>query len=187
MNTKDLTLQSYNIINDTANSNVVIQGLSGVIGFPATIIADGATIFTHYAPMINKIRVLYNKEPLTKEIVSPLLKNILSEILFDVVFDKVAGQIPFVGIYFNAICAKALTWRLGILLSICSSLEKDITDGEMLKKTVILIRNMFPQKDIFKFSKPNYNTYKKIMTSIGNNDEEIFTDKVNVALKAFEI
>lgn len=184
---KDMVLQSYNIINTTANSNVALQGFSGIFGFPATIIADGMTIFTHYAPMIDRIRALYGKEPLTKEVYAPILKNITSEILFDIVFDKVAGQIPVVGIYFNAICAKALTWRLGILFAVSSNLEWDITDAEMLNKVTMLIRNVFPQKDVFKFTKPDYNTYKKIMLSIQNNDEEVFADKINEALKAFEI
>ena len=116
-NTKDLTLQSYNIINSTANSNIVLQGLSGCFGFPVTIIVDGATIFTHYAPMLDKIRLLYDREPLSKEVLVPMLKKITSELIFDLVFDKAAGQIPIAGIYFNAICAKALTWRLGILFS----------------------------------------------------------------------
>lgn len=185
--TKDLTLQSYNIINSTANSNVVLQGLSGLFGFPTTIIVDGVTIFTHYAPMLDKIRLLYHKEPLTKEVLAPLLKNITNELLFDLVFDKGAGQLPIAGIYFNAICAKALTWRLGILFAICSSLENDITDTETLSKTIALIRNVFPQKDIFKFTKPDFNAYKKIMSSIANDTEEAFTDKINEALKAFEI
>lgn len=186
-NTKDLALQSYNIINTTANSNVALQGFSGVFGFPATILVDGMTIFTHYAPMIDRIRALYGKEPLTKEVYAPILKNITSEILFDIVFDKVAGQIPIIGIYFNAICAKALTWRLGILFAICSSLEKDITNAETLSKIIVLIRNLFPQKDSFKFTKPDFNTYKKVMSSITNNTEEAFTNKISEALKAFEI
>ena len=186
-NTKDLTLQSYNIINSTANSNVVLQGLSGFFGFPTTIIADGVTIFTHYAPMLDKIRILYGREPLSKEVLVPMLKKITSELIFDLVFDKAAGQIPIAGIYFNAICAKALTWRLGILFTICSSLENDITNTETLSKTIALIRNVFPQKDIFKFTKPDYNTYKKIMSSIANDKQEAFTDKLNEALKAIEV
>lgn len=184
---KNHVLESYNIINNTANSNSVIQGLSGLVGFPATIIADGAIIFTHYAPMLNNIRMLYNREPLSAEALSPVLKNITSEILFDVVVDKIAGHIPIIGIYFNAICAKALTWRLGILFSILSCLGEDVTDMEMLKNIIELIRNVFPQKDIFKFVRPEYGIYKKIMYSIDDNDPELFMDRVKEALKAFDI
>lgn len=187
LSNKDLALQSYNIINSTANSNVAVQGLSGIFGFPTTIIVDGVTVFTHYAPMLDNIRMVYNKEPLTKEVVVPVLKNISSEILFDMLFDKLAGQIPVAGIYFNAICAKAFVWRLGMLIAICSSLEKDITDAEALKKIIAFIRNVFPQKEIFKFTKPDFNTYAKIMDSIQNNSESVFMDKINEALKAFEI
>ena len=58
---------------------------------------------------------------------------------------------------------------------------------EVLSNGEKCIKNVFPQKDIFKFTKPDYNTYKKIMSSIANDTQEAFTDKINEALKAFEI
>lgn len=182
-----LVLESYNLINDTANSNVALQGLSGLIGFPATILVDGAAVFTHYSPMINKIRLMYCKEPLTKEQLTTIVKSISNEIIFDIVVDKIAGQIPIAGIYFNAICAKAFTWRLGILFSMISSLDGDINDIEALQDVMILIRNMFPQKDIFKFTRPDYKVYKKIMDSAYEGVPEEFINRVDEALKAFEI
>ena len=51
-----LARRSYEIINEKASSNIVIQGLSGVLGFPFTLLADGAVIFTHYGTMLNEIR-----------------------------------------------------------------------------------------------------------------------------------
>lgn len=52
---RELAKKSYEIINDKAGSNIVIQGLSGVLGFPFTLLADGAVIFTHYGTMLNEI------------------------------------------------------------------------------------------------------------------------------------
>ncbi len=48
---------------------------------------------THYAPMLDKIRLLYDREPLSKEVLAPMLKKITSELIFDLVFDKAAGII----------------------------------------------------------------------------------------------
>ena len=49
MNTSPaLAQKSYEIINSKASSNIAIQGLSGILGFPFTLLADGAVIFTHY-------------------------------------------------------------------------------------------------------------------------------------------
>lgn len=178
-------LDSYNAINDYANSNIGLQGLSGLIGFPATIAIDGAIIFTHYAPMVNKIRQVYGLEPFSREDIISVIKSISADILMDLMLDKAVGQIPIVGVYFNAICAKAFTWRLGILFSILSCTnEKDET---YIKKYSEFIRSVFPQKDIFKFKKPSYETFKKIISSTSNGDLDVFRDRVNEAMKAFEI
>lgn len=181
---EDRILKAYDLINDYANSNVGLQGISGLVGFPLTIAVDGAVIFTHYAPMINKIRQLYELEPFSKEYLTDILKNISKDIVFDLLVDKVVGQVPIIGVYFNAISAKSFTWRLGILFSILSSsAEKDM---EYIKKTVELIRNIFPQKDVFKFTKPDYQSFKKIMMSI-DNDDVLFRDRIDEALKAFTV
>lgn len=181
---KDNILDTYYIINDCANSNIGIQALSGLIGFPVALAIDATIIFTHYAPMINNIRRLYCLEPFSKDYLVGVIKNISSEILFDFMFDKLAGQIPVVGIYFNAICAKAFTWRLGILFAILSRTNESSEDD--IKNIARLIRNMFPQKDIFKFTKPDYQIFKKILLS-AEDTEFLFKDRVADALKAFEI
>ncbi len=181
---EDRILKAYDLINDYANSNVGLQGISGLVGFPLTVAVDGAVIFTHYAPMINKIRQLYGLEPFSKEYLKDVLKSISQDIIIDLMIDKVVGQVPIVGVYFNAISAKSFTWRLGILFSILSSSgEKDM---EYIKKTVDLVRNIFPQKDVFKFTKPNYQAFKKIMLSI-DSDDKIFRDRIDEALKVFTI
>lgn len=185
-NVSKITAKSYRLINDYANSNIVLQGLSGVFGFPTTLLADGAVVFTHYAPMLDKIRELYGRKPIEKDALMPIVKNISNEILFDIMVDKVLGQIPLAGIYFNVICAKAMTWRLGMLFAILASRGESINTDEV-KNIMILIRYLSPQKDIFQFTKPGYAAYEKIMNSVYENSEELFKDKIQEALKAFEI
>lgn len=185
--TPDEILRTYQIIEETANSDAVIEAISGFLGFPFTLIADGTTVLTNYVPMLNKIRALYDKEPWTLSSFGPVFKALSNELLFDVLFDKVLGNVPLVGIYFNYICAKSLTWRLGMLCAMCSCLDADINDIEILKKTVILIREVFPQKSVFSFSAPDYGTFKKLMTSLVNNSEDVFRNKIAQALTAFEL
>ena len=94
---QDLAKKAYMIINDTANSNAVIQGLSGMVGFPFTLIADAATVFTHYGEMLNKIRSLYNRTPVSEQIVGPILNGMTSEVLFDTespLADNIVKTIP---------------------------------------------------------------------------------------------
>lgn len=62
-----LARKAYEIINAKAASNITIQGLSGVLGFPFTVIADGAVIFTHYGTMLNEIRVCMEEPLLVKQ------------------------------------------------------------------------------------------------------------------------
>lgn len=184
--TSDVILHSYNVIDETAKSDAMVEAISGLAGFPFTIAADGLTIVTHYLPMLNKIRSMFGKTPWTKETFGPVLKGTYNDLLFDILFDKVLGQIPLLGIYFNYICAKSLMWRMGILCAMCSCLENDIKDVESIKKAVVLIREIFPQRDTFKFAQPDYNTYKKLITSLMGNPQNIFENKINKALEAFE-
>ncbi len=181
---KDINHKVYQSINEKANSNVLIQGLSGVLGFPFTLIVDGAVIFTHYSPMLNSIRRFYGRMPMSDGAIVTLIKNIMSEIIFDIVNDKILGNIPIIGIYFNVICAKTLTWRLGILFAMLSSRGEDV-DESIVKKSIIVIRSMFPQESTFKFKEPNYATFTKMVASVHNNTQEEYKDKINKAMSAF--
>lgn len=180
------TAKSYRIISSYANSNIALQGLSGVFGFPVTILADGAVIFTHYTPMIDELRELYGRRPVERDAMTAIVRQISNEILFDLVVDKVMGQVPLAGIYFNVICAKAMTWRLGMLFAILSSRGEEI-NIEHVKEVMELIRWLSPQTDVFRFRKPEYKVYEKVLDSVYNNPEELFRDKVHEALRAFEI
>lgn len=178
---KKLVKEIYDLINDKACSNVLIQGVSGILGFPFTLIADGAIIFTHYGTMLNEIRKLYGRKPITEDVVVSIVKGISNEILFDLIADKALGQIPVIGIYFNAITAKTMTWRLGILFAVLSARGEEINDKNV-EATVKMIRLMFPQQDIFSFKQPYYDAFEKMVLSVTESTMEDFDDKVNRAL-----
>ena len=182
---EDLAKRAYMIINDTANSNSVVQGLSGMVGFPFTLIADGVTIFTHYGEMLNKIRSLYNRTPVSEQIVGPILTGMSSEVLFDVVADKVLGNVPLLGIYFNAICAKTMTWRIGIVFTMLAA-RGDSVSSANINDVTKLVRQMFPQNDTFKFKQPTYATFEKMVVSVSGNSEAEFNKKISTALNAFD-
>jgi len=181
-----LIVSSYNIINDTANNNIVLQSISGMLGFPFTIIADGAVIFTHYAPMISRIQTVFNREPLTQDMLMPIFKSISSDLILDIAVDKFAGQLPVLGIYFNAICAKALTWRIGILFAILACID-EIPETEKISRIASFIRLIFPQSEIFKFVKPDFQKYKRIMGNVLHDSDTGFFDKVQEAINIFDL
>lgn len=183
----DVILRAYDIIDKTAGNNAVIEAVGGgLLGPLGNLVVDVATIGTHYFPMINKIRALFNKKPWELETYGPVIKSLFNDLMFDIIFDKVLGSVPVVGIYFNYICAKSMIFRVGMLCAMTSCLEDDITDIDTFRKTSILIKDVFPQKSVFKFAKPDYNTFKKLMSSVINNDIDTFENKVNRALDAFD-
>ncbi len=187
MSREDMVLakESYEIINSKASSNIAIQGLSGVLGFPFTLLADGAVIFTHYGTMLNEIRSLYGRTPVSETVVGNIVKGISNELIFDIIADKFLGNVPLVGIYFNAICAKTMTWRLGILFTMLSARGEAI-DDYTVQETTKLIRMVFPQTDAFKFQQPTYPTFAKLVTSVAGNSMEQFNEKVTKALEVFD-
>lgn len=187
MNKADTVLakKSYELINAKASSNIAIQGLSGILGFPFTLLADGAVIFTHYGAMLNEIRSLYERTPVSETVVTSIVKGISSELIFDIVADKFLGNVPLVGVYFNAICAKTMTWRLGILFTMLSARGEAI-DDYAVQDTTKLIRMVFPQADAFKFQQPTYPTFEKLVTSVSGNSMEQFNQKIIKALNVFD-
>ncbi len=153
----------YKLIEEKANSNTLIQGLTGLVGFPFTLIADGATVFTHYGAMLNEIRALKGYGPVTTDVIKPILTSISSEILFDLVADKVLGQIPLIGIYFNVICAKTMTWRLGILFAMLAKRGEGF-DGDDMSVLARKIRTRFPQSDAITFKQPDYDVFSMLLS-----------------------
>ncbi len=182
---RDLIKSAYNTIDMKANSNSFVQGISGLFGFPFTLIADGATIFTHYGDMLNKIRDLYNRSQVDERLVSGIVTGMSSELLFDVVADKVLGNVPIIGVYFNAICAKTMTWRLGILFTMLSARGESVNPASV-KQAMKLIRNVFPQNDAFSFKQPSYETFEKMILSVEGDTQDQFDNKITKALEAFD-
>lgn len=176
---------AYNYIRSKANSNAFIQGVSGFAGFPWNILADGATLFSHYKPLMRDLRKIYGRGELEKSLIMPMLKGLVTEFLFDVANDKIMGSIPIVGIYFNAICAKTLTWRIGILIAMLSANGEPFT-GDTVKNAAKLIRQVFPQTDTYKFITPEYGTFEKLIGGVVGKTQEELDNKIASALKAFE-
>ena len=176
---------TYKLIKSKANSNAFIQGVTGIIGFPSTLVVDGIAIFTHYEPLINDIRKLYGRGEFSAKDLSPLIGSLVKELLFDVVADKILGNVPIAGAYFNAVSAKALTWRLGMLVTIITS-RGETFNKETISSVIKLIRYITPLNELLKFKKPDRDVFKRIVTSVSGNEMSEFDNKVLTALKAFE-
>lgn len=147
--------EAYRIIEQEAGSNASMQGLSGLLGFPFTALADIGAVFTYYEPMWKQIRHIYGRSETGTAAVLPIIKGCLSEIFSDLVLDKLIGQIPLVGIGTNILCAKAMTWRLGLLFTMLSA-RGDAIDEADAKACAGLIRRCFPQTDSLRFKAPPF-------------------------------
>jgi hypothetical protein len=175
----------YGIIDGKASSNQWIQGISGVFGFPFTLAADVGVVPGIYAPLWSEIRAVYGQLPVVVDAAGPVITNIIPEVLSDILLDKALGQIPLIGIYFNAICAKHMTWRLGTLFSMLSARGEDVISGN-IADCMKLIRILFPQERQFTFTTPDKNTFIKLVTSVSGASEEDYQTKITNALKAME-
>lgn len=163
--------KAYEIIEHKAGSNLAVQGLSGLIGFPFTTIIDVSAIFTHYVPMINDIREIYGLSKINAKALCPILEGCSEEILSDILFDKIGGQIPILGIPFNMMCAKTMTWRLGTLFTMLSARGLEV-NRENIGKATVLIRKLFPQTKMFTFSKPSIVLFEKLVIAMENETIE---------------
>ena len=175
--------QVYDLIQNKASSNEFMQGLSGLLGFPFTLIADAGVIFTHYGPMLNSIRSIYGRSPVSAEVVKPILDGCKSEILADILVDKIIGQIPVIGIAANVMCAKTMTWRLGILFGMLAARGEEIS-SESARNATKAIRGLFPQKSMITFSTPSIAMVEKLLTKVENCSTEAFDEKVDRILDA---
>ncbi len=175
----------YSMIDNKANTNAMIQGGSGIFGILTTAIADVATIPLIYVAMWNDIREVYGQSAIAEDDALNVLKNILPEVLSDILLDKVLGNVPLVGIYFNAICAKQMTWRLGTLFTVLAS-RGDAISNVKCKETMIMIRHMFPQKDMFKFITPDHAKFMQLVNGIEGASVDDYNKKIDSALAIFE-
>lgn len=176
------TAKVYDIIDSKAGSNVAMQGLSGLMGFPFTAIMDITVFFTHYGPMLNDIRAGYNRTPVGKEELRHILNGCRQDLLADMILDKLIGNIPILGLPANMICARAMTWRLGLLFGMLSARGDEI-DSEQVLLSVRLIQSLFPQTDSLLFKKPTALTVEKLLSGVEDVDAETFVVKVSRALE----
>lgn len=180
-----MTIQAaevYDIIDSKAGSNAAIQGLSGLMGFPFTAIMDITVFFTHYGPMLNDIRAIYNRAPVGKEELRYIIKGCRQDLLADMVLDKLIGNIPVLGLPANMICARAMTWRLGLLFGMLSARGDEINSEHVLL-SVRLIQSLFPQTDSLLFKKPTVLTVEKLLSGVEDVDAETFSMKIHQALE----
>lgn len=175
----------YNLINEKSTSNIAIQGASGLLGWPWTTAADVGVVFTHYGPMLNEIRILYGRNPVSIDVVAPIIQGCMSELLTDLILDKVVGQIPIIGFGANIICAKAMTWRLGILFAMLSSRGESI-DINNVKNATKFIREVFPQKSSLRFEKPSRNDVHVLLRKIANESVVSFNEIIENMRKQIE-
>lgn len=173
----------YDLIEKKAGSNIAMQALSGMVGFPFTAMADVAVFFTHYGPMLNEIRSVYGRTPVSIGSVADILKGCKTELLTDLVFDKVVGNIPLIGMPANMICAKAMTWRLGILFGMLAARGEEINRNNVAS-AIRMIRELFPQKKSFMFQKPSVIITERLLTAVEGDSFEDFNEKMCRILEA---
>lgn len=158
--------------------------MSGFFGFIATTAVDVGAIPLIYATLWNEIRAVYGQPEIQTDDALKVIANILPEVLSYAIFDKVLGNVPIIGVYFNAICAKQMTWRLGTLFTLLASRGDDISSVKC-KEAMMLIRHMFPQKDMFSFTTPDHDKFIQVVESVKDTSADRFNDKVDSALAIF--
>ena len=181
MSSKEIRV--YDIIEKKVGSNVAMQGLSGLLGFPFTAIADVTVFFPHYGPMLNEVRAVYGRAPIGIEAFWTVIKLCKQELLADMVLDKLVGNLPLIGLPANMICAKAMTWRLGILFGMLAARGEEINQ-QNVANAVHLIRELFPQKNSLMFQKPSAMIVEKLLKAVDGDSMERFDQKITSILDA---
>ncbi len=175
----------YELIEKRAHLNAGAQALSGFFGIMAALAVDAAVIPTIYIPMWNDIRALYHQPPIHQDEATQILLSLVPELLSDLVFDKILGNVPVIGSYFNAVCAKQMTWRLGMLFALLAA-RGDAVQHVECSRAMALIRQLFPQKDMFTFSNPDFDRFKTLMNAVDSCTPEQFNQKIDKAMAAFQ-
>ena len=174
--------QAYQMIRSKSEDNTTAQALSGIFGWPITIAADIAVIPLIYVPMWDRIRDIYGRRNINQDVATKIIGGIVSEIFVDIAFDKFMGNIPLLGIYFNAICAKTMTWRLGTLFAMLSARGEEV-ESLRIKESMALIRKVFPQGDMFKFKTPDKDAFYKLVSGMSDIPAEDYNRKVVALLE----
>lgn len=72
-------------------------------------------------------------------------------------------------------CAKALTWRLGILLAMLASKDREITEAAVIA-AARRIRKKIPQRCMFRFQTPTLTLFGQLVNGISDYVEPFDTD-----------
>lgn len=160
----------YQYIDNTASSNSLIQSISGIAGYPWNLVADAGTIFTHYVPMINRMRDFFGYRRFESNVIEQLVKSIITELMSDVIGDKVFGSIPIIGAFFNYRCAKLMTWRIGILFTIVNS-QGEKYNQDILNEAANLTRKAFPNEMLTSDSREKKELFIQLGLSIFMADD----------------
>jgi hypothetical protein len=162
----------YNITQKLSNPNALAQAGSGIIGMGLNVLVD-LFVLPLYAKMWDDIREVYGHGVITKKAAIAYLKPNINYIAHDLLFDKICGTVPLVGISFNYIYAKALTWRLGAWFGLLSALAKangtdNIPDELLTKCSFDLVRKFFPRENIefFEFKEPDKDEFIEFIANL---------------------
>lgn len=166
---------AYDLVNSKASNNSLIQGVSGAFGLLATLPVDALSLPMIYGAMWNDIRQLYGHPVADWAETGTVLKSVIPEIVADVVLDKVMGNVPVVGIYFNAICAKMMTWRLGTLFAVLAARGPELLSADV-RGAIALVRESLPKSGVFTFNTPDRALFVRLVVPEKPADAESLED-----------
>ncbi|MDR1638925.1 MAG: hypothetical protein LBT59_04445 [Clostridiales bacterium] len=176
---------AYEEIDKQETLNTAGQGVSGFFGFPWNLLVDAASVPAIYMPMFMNIRNIFGRGYFETYKVKSLIIQIAPEILVDLLLDKGLGSIPVAGIYFNAICAKNMTWRLGILFTMISASGDEISTSK-ISQAMTVIRMTFPQEGLWRFKRPEFREFERLCEKFMNLSAYEFNARVERELRSLK-
>lgn len=169
-----------------ATGNLIAQGASGFFGFATNLLVDAAAI-PFYADLWNQIRDVYGKGSITAEAAKAYLQPNLGFLAQDLLWDKVVGSIPIIGVPFNIVFAKALTWRLGAWFGLLSAIGDEDDVDSLTEVTMQLTREVFPSsRSVFDFAAPDRDVFVTFIASVDGLSTEEARDRTQRALDVLQ-
>ena len=173
----------YEKTRSLATGNLIAQGASGLFGFATNLLVDAAAI-PFYADLWNRIRDIYGKGTITAEAAKAYLQPNLGFLAQDLLWDKVVGSIPIIGVPFNVVFAKALTWRLGAWFGLLSAIGDEDDDEALTQVTMQLTREVFPSsRSVFDFRAPDRDVFVSFIASVDGLTTEQVHERAQRALQ----
>lgn len=169
-----------------ATGNLIAQGASGFFGFAANLLVDAAAI-PFYADLWNQIRDVYGKGSITADAAKAYLQPNLGFLAQDLLWDKVVGSIPIIGVPFNIVFAKALTWRLGAWFGLLSAIGNEDDVDSLTEVTMQLTREVFPSShSVFDFTAPDRDVFVTFIASVDGLSTQEAQDRTRRALDVLQ-